>query len=268
MRLVIVSLLISYIAISLAMILLWWWQQRSLRPSVVDVAWSFGVAGLSILQLLLVPTDLVARHWLVALMIGIWGGRLGITLLIRIMKLPEDGRYRNLQQQWKSSFHKKMFWFFQFQAFGCMLFVLPFAMIAQAVDPLNMLDYIGIGVWLIGIIGGLIADKQLTRFRLDKNNQGVVCKQGLWRYSRHPNYFFEWIHWCSYVFMGWTAPLGFLLMMTPLVMLYLLLRVTGIPTSEKQAIASRGEAYRQYQLETSSFVPLPPRIVLQDKGIE
>jgi len=265
MRSLIVSLIISYLAISISMVLLWWWQQKSRRASVVDVAWTFGVASFSIVQLLLVPTDLLTRHWLVALMIGIWGGRLGITLLIRIIKLPEDGRYRKLHQQWKSSYNKKMFWFFQFQAFGCILFVFPFAMIAQAKGVLGILDYIGVGVWVIGITGGLVADKQLTRFRLRENNQDIVCKEGLWRYSRHPNYFFEWIHWCSYVFMGWNAPFGFLLIMTPLVMLYLLLRVTGIPTSEKQALASRGEAYRQYQLETSSFVPLPPRIV-QDKG--
>jgi steroid 5-alpha reductase family enzyme len=115
---------------------------------------------------------------------------------------------------------------------------------------------VGVAVWVVAVAGEWIADRQLARFRADPGSRGRVCRAGLWRYSRHPNYFFEWLHWWAYVPIGHAQPLTFL---GPAAMLLFLLRVTGIPYAERQALASRGEAYRAYQRATSAFLPWPPR---------
>ena len=107
--------------------------------------------------------------------------------------------------------------------------------------------------------GGAIADRQLRAFARDPANKGKVCDQGLWAWSRHPNYFFEWLHWFSYVLLCWQHPWGWLTVIAPLVMLYFILFVTGIPPTEKQALKSRPKSYRDYQRTTSPFFPWPPQ---------
>ena len=256
---IISSLLLSYLGIAVTMALLWAWQLRSGRGSVVDIFWTAGVAVLSCIQLLLVCETPDSRQWLAAALITGWAVKLNAILIVRIQQLPEDGRYEALKESWKSRASQRMFYFFQLQAIACMLFALPFCLIAQAMGPLNSLDLVGVAIWTLGVAGGLIADIQLTSFRLNPKNRGEVCDRGLWRYSRHPNYFFEWVHWCSYVFLAWTAPLGWLILLAPLSMLYLLLFKTGVPPAEQQALASRGEAYRRYQSVTSIFFPWPPK---------
>ncbi len=124
---------------------------------------------------------------------------------------------------------------------------------------LGVLDIIGCFIWWIAVMGEGIADKQLADFRMQSENKGKVCQRGLWRYSRHPNYFFEWMHWWSYVCFAWFAPWGWLSIGAPLAMLYFIFFVTGIPPTEAQAIKSRGDAYREYQRTTSAFFPWPPK---------
>jgi steroid 5-alpha reductase family enzyme len=114
-------------------------------------------------------------------------------------------------------------------------------------------------VWIISVGGEWLADRQLARFRQDPSNKGKVCRQGLWRYSRHPNYFFEWVHWWAYVLIGIGGPWGWLTLFGPAVMLVFLLKITGVPPTEKRALQSRGEAYREYQRTTSVFFPWPPK---------
>ena len=104
-----------------------------------------------------------------------------------------------------------------------------------------------------------LADLQLKRFRADPANRGKVCDVGLWRWSRHPNYFFEWLHWFAYVLLAVGSPVWYLTLIGPVLMLVSLLWVTGIPFVEAQSLRSRGDAYRDYQRRTSPFVPLPPR---------
>ena len=109
--------------------------------------------------------------------------------------------------------------------------------------------------------GEALADSQLTRFKANPDNAGQVCKQGLWRYSRHPNYFFEWLHWFAYLVIGatFTTLMGYAALAGPIVMLVFLVFVTGIPYTEMRAVQSKGEAYRQYQRETSAFIPWSPK---------
>jgi steroid 5-alpha reductase family enzyme len=116
-----------------------------------------------------------------------------------------------------------------------------------------------VAVAVLALGGEAIADAQLSRFRRDPANRGTVCRTGLWRYSRHPNYFFEWVHWWAYVLIGIAAPWGWLALFGPALMLLFLFKITGIPPTEARALESRGDAYREYQRTTSVFVPWPPR---------
>jgi steroid 5-alpha reductase family enzyme len=104
-----------------------------------------------------------------------------------------------------------------------------------------------------------VADHQLNAFKRRHAGERRVCNVGLWRYSRHPNYFFEWLIWVAYFLFACASPLGWIAVISPAIILYLLLRVTGIPLTEEQSIRSRGEAYRAYQRTTSAFVPWFPR---------
>ena len=120
-------------------------------------------------------------------------------------------------------------------------------------------EILGVAVWMIGISGEGMADRQLMRFRRDPSNAGKVCRDGLWRYSRHPNYFFEGVLWCGYVLMGVGVPNGWITLVGPVLMIGSLLKVTGIPLAEAQALHSRGDAYREYQRTTSVFIPWFPK---------
>jgi steroid 5-alpha reductase family enzyme len=112
---------------------------------------------------------------------------------------------------------------------------------------------------LAAITGEALADAQLAAFKRDAANRGRVCEAGLWRYSRHPNYFFEWLIWVAYFVFAVGSPWGWVALIGPASILYLLLRVTGIPMTEEQSLRSRGDAYRRYQRTTSAFIPWLPK---------
>ncbi len=140
-----------------------------------------------------------------------------------------------------------------------MFFSLPFALIA--LDPSSGLDvvaWIGITLWAIGNVGTIVADSQLARWPADPATRGRTARDGLWSWSRHPNYFFEWVNWCGIALVATTAPWGWIAWAVPAALLLLLFRVTGIPATEAQALRSRPD-YAEYQRTTSAFVPLPPR---------
>jgi steroid 5-alpha reductase family enzyme len=117
----------------------------------------------------------------------------------------------------------------------------------------------GIAVWVASIAGESIADRQLARFRADPAHRGRTCRAGLWRYSRHPNYFFEWLHWFTYVALAVGSPLPWLSLAGPIVMYVFLRWVSGIPFTEAQALRTRGEDYRRYQQSTPLLFPWFPR---------
>jgi steroid 5-alpha reductase family enzyme len=106
----------------------------------------------------------------------------------------------------------------------------------------------------------------LAQYRGDPVNRGKTCRLGLWKYSRHPNYFFEWLYWWVYVLIAWTAPLGWISLLAPGLMLFFLLKVTGIPATEAQAVRSRGDDYRDYQRTTSMFIPWFPQKTPVDRN--
>jgi steroid 5-alpha reductase family enzyme len=193
----------------------------------------------------------------------VWSLRLtGYIFRDRVLRAAhEDGRYQKLRRQWGSKSTRNFFIFFQAQGVLAFLLSIPFLVAAQRSGPLDAADIAGALFWLTGIIGESIADAQLASFRRDPANRGRTCRIGLWRYSRHPNYFFEWLMWCSYATVASGPVFGWswLTWLAPCVMLALICFVTGIPPTEARAIETRGDDYRDYQRTTSAFFPWFPR---------
>ncbi len=239
---------------------LWAIQRMRGDAGIVDVAWGLGVGILGALYAALSASGDPARRVLIATMVLLWALRLSAHIAVRLMRLPEDGRYQSLKDHWGARAQWNLFLFFQVQAFWSMLFALPMLLAAQNPRPMwQVLDGIAVVIWLIAVSGESLADWQLSAFRHNPANAGQVFQRGLWHYSRHPNYFFEWLHWWTYVCLAAGSPWGGLALAGPVAMLYFLLKVTGVPPTEAQALKSRGDAYRQYQRTTSVFFPWPPQ---------
>jgi len=243
----------------LAMSLAWRRQRRTGNAGVVDVLWTFGIGLLAVLYAL-AADGWGPRRLLVGVLAGAWSARLGWHLAVRVASEQEDGRYANLRRRLGQRFDGWMFWFFQAQAALAVLLSLAFLVPSLATAPgWRPQDGLAVALWLLSIGGESLADRQLRLWRANPANRGVTCRAGLWRYSRHPNYFFEWIHWTVYPVLSIGLPYGWTLWFAPLLMLFLVLRVTGIPPTEEQSLKSRGEDYRDYQRTTNAFFPGPPR---------
>ena len=241
------------------MTLAWAVQRRTGDAGIVDVAWAGGI-GMLACAYALTGSGLGERQLLVGLLGATWSLRLASYLFIdRIRADAEDGRYQMLRQRWAERAPFYFFLFFQAQALLVIVFSLPFFLAVQNPAPLSLWDGLGLALFAIALLGESLADRQLGHFRRAPQNHGQTCRTGLWRYSRHPNYFCEWLHWWTYVPIAFSAPWGMLSLAGPIAMLYLLFFVTGIPYTEKQALKSRGDDYRAYQKSTSAFFPWFPR---------
>jgi steroid 5-alpha reductase family enzyme len=169
-----------------------------------------------------------------------------------------------LRERWRARGREQSSFavFFQAQAFVAAFLSLPFLLAAfNEHDGLEALEWAGAALWVVAAAGEATADRQLAAFKGRPDSKGKTMREGLWRYSRHPNYFFQWLTWVAYALVALAAPYGWIGLSAPVVMLLLILFVTGIPPAEEQALRSRGDDYRRYQRETSAFVPLPPRSV-------
>ena len=246
--------------ISPVMMVLWEIQRRRTDASLVDAGWAAGIGLGGVLLLVLGDGD-VTRRMVAGAMIGVWSLRLTTHMIRdRLIGKPEDGRYRMLREKWGTQAQPWFFVFFQFQAVLVVFFVLPFVVIAATTIPFGAwYDWLAVAVWLVAVSGESLADHQLARWRADPANHGRTCRGGLWRYSRHPNYFCEWLLWFSYVALAAASVWWPVTLIVPVVLLLLLLMVTGIPYTEKRALASRGDDYRAYQRSTSPFIPWFPR---------
>jgi steroid 5-alpha reductase family enzyme len=245
---------------SATMTVLWWLQRRTRDAGVVDVGWTAGVGALAVWYSTFGAAP-PTRRILVAVMVGLWSLRLVTHLLTdRVLVGREDGRYLALRKAWGDRFQGRIFWFFQAQAGLAVLFSLPALIAVESTrPPLDWFDLTGGLVWLVAWAGEAAADRQLARFRADPTNRGRTCRRGLWRYSRHPNYFFEWLGWWSCTLVAVGGKGWWITVAAPLLMLLFVLKITGIPPTEARALASRGDDYREYQRTTSSFVPWFPK---------
>lgn len=250
----------AWAAAALLMLVLWFLQYRSKNAGIVDVAWSFFTPVIGAWLILADEVDNGLRQYLIICLALAWGIRLGSYLYKRVNNETEDGRYRYMREYCGKYAQPVMFIFFQIQATWTLLFALPFwAASRNASINLSWLDYLGITVWLLAMFGEWLSDRQLAQFKQQTQDRSLVCNTGLWRYSRHPNYFFEWLHWWAYVCLGYGSDYWWLSWTGLLVMYVFITRITGVPYTEQQSLRSKGDAYRQYQRTTSSFFLLPPR---------
>jgi steroid 5-alpha reductase family enzyme len=226
------------------------------NAAIVDAGWAAGLALLAIFYAMEGP-GYYARKWAIATMVSFWGVRLAVYLLFsRVIGKPEEGRYVQLRREWKTHLPLRFLFFFEFQALLTVVLSLPFLLATlDTREPLGALEKIGAAIWLVSICGEAIADYQLNRFRNNPANRGRTYRRGLWGYSRHPNYFFEWMIWMGYAVFALGSPWGWLGLIAPALMLYFLLGTTGIAANEAQALRTRGGEYRAYQRTTSTFIP-------------
>jgi steroid 5-alpha reductase family enzyme len=238
---------------------LWVVQRTKGDAGVVDVGWTAGLGILAVYYALFAGGD-VSQRFLVGALAGLWSARLALYVYFdRVRGRTEDGRYQALRARYGQRAQWRFFVFFEVQAVVAVLMSLPFLVIACHTARLSGWSYAAVVVWAVAICGESLADWQLAAFRADPSTRGLVCRRGLWRYSRHPNYFFEWLHWWTYVIAAIGAPWWGLTFVGPAFITFFLFRVTGIPVTEREALRSRGDAYREYQRTTSVFVPWPPR---------
>lgn len=240
--------------------LLWVIQWRRGNAGIVDVGWTTGV-GLMAIYIAIAGPGWLPRRLLVGALGGLWALRLaGYILVHRVLVPHEDGRYARMRTYWGARANFYFYFFFTVQSLLIVLFALPFIPAASHHAPAwRLWDTLGALVWIAAVAGESLADRQLARFRANPANRGKTCRTGLWRYSRHPNYFCEWIHWWAYVLIAIGAEGWVWTLVGPLAMYAFLRWLTGIPYTEQQALASRGDDYREYQRTTNMLFPWPPR---------
>jgi steroid 5-alpha reductase family enzyme len=255
-----IMMLLGWLVVTAIMAGLWLVQRARRDAGVVDVGWAANLGLLAVLYAAL-GRGAAPHRVLVAVAAGVWSLRLAAYVYVnRVRGKEEDGRYQTLRARWGAGAQWRFLVFFEVQGLLDAILSLPFLVIASnRAAGLNTWEYAGAALWLVAIGGEALADRQLARFRADPANRGRTCRVGLWRTSRHPNYFFEWLHWWAYVLMALTAAWWWVTLVGPAIMTFFLFKVTGIPATEAQALASRGDDYRDYQRTTSMFVPWFPR---------
>ena len=237
------------------MTLLWIVTEKLKDSSLVDAAWSLCILVLA-LHFAAQPTGWIIRDTLFSLIVFTWAFRLSVFIFTRNHGKGEDPRYTELKKNWGEKRKLKMLQFFWAQGAAAALFTLPFILMSlNAANTLQPLEILAAILVVCAVLGEASADLSLARFKANSANKGKTCREGLWNYSRHPNYFFEWLVWCGFALMASAAPWGWLAWLCPAAMLHFLLNVTGIPKTEEQSLKSRGEDYRDYQRSTSKFVP-------------
>lgn len=255
------------LALSAIMASSWQVQRATGNTGWIDVFWSFGLGAVASVAGLL-PTGTAPwpheRQILVAILVALWSLRLGLHILERTRAVGDDPRYRNLINQWGTDAARRMFWQLQAQAAVGLVLAVSIVLAAQNPHPgLRVQDLLALSLLLAAIEGESLADHQLRRFKADPANRATICDVGLWRWSRHPNYFFEWLCWLAYpliaIDLAGRNPFGWLALLAPACMYWVLVYVSGIPPLEDHMLRSRGDLFRAYRKRTSRFFPLPRR---------
>jgi len=254
-------LLIATLALAALFAGVFWLARRIDNYGIVDIAWAYAFTGIALFYAV-AAGGWGARRAIIAGLVAAWSLRLGTHLYRRVMghHPVEDSRYRQLRVDWARDFAPRMFRFFQLQALSIVVLATPFLLVARHPAPgFHALEILGLALWLTGWLGESLADRQLAAFRRDPAHHGQVCDVGLWAWSRHPNYFGEWLIWVGFAVFALAAPWGWIGLLAPAAILHLLLNVTGVPMAEASSLQSKGDAYRAYQQRVSRFFPRPPR---------
>lgn len=246
----------AWISVAVLMSATWLYYRLKGNPGAIDVAWSIGhwLAG----TIFLFSVSVNTRTIVLWLLLTLWAVRLAGYLYWTRVRVGEiDKRYTELSQQWKMAPSLGFFLNFQFQGILIIPIVLSLYFAGQSPSTtLGWLDTVGAALIVIGVTFETVADLQLKQFI--KQHQGKVCNVGLWRYSRHPNYFFEWLVWVGFFCTAVTSSFGWLSIVSPLTIFVIVNYITG-PITERGSVASRGQDYVKYQEVTSMFMPWPPK---------
>ena len=254
-----VVLPIAAAAVAVLMLGIWLLSIRLQDVSIIDPAWGPALALVGVVGALAGDGDR-GRRWLLAGMVVLWGGRLGWHLTVRKLHEPEeDRRYAVMREKQGDRF---VLWslrmVFGTQALLVLVVSLPLAAAAGGGGALDALAIPGVLVWAVGLAFETIGDRQLTAFKADPSSKGQVMDRGLWRYTRHPNYFGDACVWWGLYLVALTAGGVWWTAVGPLVMTLLLVRVSGAGLLEKD-IGTRRPGYADYIARTSGFIPLPPK---------
>lgn len=251
----------GFAAVFVMMLFLWLLHLAIKNAGVVDIGWGLGFILISGIYLLMgEPTW---RSRIMFIMVALWGLRIVHLLIRRIRReKDEDRRYQKIRSEWGGNLNLKFFFFFEFQAVLQIIMSAPILLSCLNPYPgFSAWEIIGILIWAGALVGETVADRQLEEFKYHPENKGKVCNIGLWNYSRHPNYFFEWLVWVGIYIYACGSPSGWTSIYSPLIILFLVTTVSGVPMAEEQSLKSRGDLYREYQKTTSVFIPLPRRKV-------
>lgn len=262
------AILVVAVGLSALMAAAWWWQKRTGNIGWVDVFWTFGVAlaGVALASAGVGDSGSQPRRLIISAIVLIWSLRLGLYVALRVARSPdEDGRYVEIRQDWGEALHGRMFWFLQLQALVALILAVTIGLAASQPGPdLGIADALGFTLAVVAIAGEALADRQMKAFRQDPKNQGRVCEAGLWAWSRHPNYFFEWLGWLMFPVVAIGSmperPEAWFAFAGPVVMFLVLRYGTGVPPLEAHMLRTRGDAFRDYQARVSPFFPLPPKL--------
>jgi len=255
-----VLLLVGWAVAAALMLALWSIQRRTRSATAVDAGWAVNLFLLAILYAAFGGGALHHRL-LIGVLAALESARIA-ALVVRRIGGEEDGRYRELRARWRERGREQRSFFLFYQAQGLLAVVLSAPILAACFnhrEGFSPLEWAGSAVWILGAGFEALADRQLARYRASAANRGRTMREGLWRLSRHPNYFGQWLTWVGYGLIALAAPYGWIGLVSPALMLVLILFVTGVPPTEEQALKSRGDDYRRYQRETSVFVPWFPR---------
>lgn len=244
-------LLISGISIIAIMFITWVFYLFTRNPGIIDMVWSIAISTVGLIALFTTPMSIV--QWFFSLLLLIWGIRLASYLFFtRVLPGHIDKRYETLSQDWRGTKALGFALNYQFQGLLAWLIACPFWWL-RSIDNWHWNVILAIILVVVGIMGETLADYQLHRFKQHKKG---ICQEGLWRYSRHPNYFFEWLIWLGFAFGAVSADWGVVAYLSPLLLLYLMLFITG-PMTENQSLKSHGDDFAAYQKKTSMFFPRP-----------
>lgn len=248
---------IAAVFLLLAKAVAWGVQRRLGNAGIVDGIWAWALGGLAAWFAWVGSSDVTVR-WVLAAMGGLWGLRLGTYLWWRNWKTPEDWRYAEMRAEWGPQAQHKMFWFYQFQnlftlALACSAFM-PAAY--REGGPGTHVLLLAVLIWLVAVGGETLADAQLKAFKARPGSHAQVCDEGLWRYSRHPNYFFECLHWVAYLPLAWGSPLWPWSLAAPLVMALLIQKISGVPLMERYQLMNK-PGYAAYVRRTNRLIPGP-----------
>ncbi|MEP6811612.1 MAG: DUF1295 domain-containing protein [Actinomycetota bacterium] len=252
--------LIGWGAAVLLLLALYLRQRRTRNATAVDVGWAGSLVVIAVLCAVLGPGD-VSHRTLIGVLAGLENLRIAVVV-VRRAGHDEDARYAELRRRWRERGREQRTFaiFYQAQALVAAVLAVPFVLaVFNRHSGLEPVEWAGAGLWLVAASLELVADDQLRRFKADPTNRDKTMRSGLWRVSRHPNYFFQTLTWLAYGLIAVAAPWGAIGFLSYLFILYLVLVITGVKPAEEQALRSRGDDYRLYQHETSAFVPWFPR---------